>query len=333
VSAFDRLRPPASDDPTAPAYKDWYHLNFFDHRTGRIGLINTSLHGAPGDARSRAIGTALVHDPQAGWIGNVAVEAAGDAEISENGIALDQLTMRIGATADRLCTSAAFGADGFTAEIEALPASRPYCIDAEPPFGSGWLGWSVVPRLRLSGRYTLRDEENDLAGVSGYHDHNWGRWHWGDDVGWEWGAFMTEAPGPVFVASRMTDKAHHRCEPPQLLAVVGPLRRRFEAGTVSAMTSGLFEDRLRRLPGALAALHQDWLHPRLPARLRLEAVAGLDWITMDFTAIAAAQLVASDPARGGYAFIHELVGRFTAAGRVRGLDVTADGLGVFEHVQ
>jgi hypothetical protein len=333
VSAFDRLRPPASDDPTAAAYKDWYHLNLFDHRTGRVGLINASLHGAPGDARARAIGTALLHDPQAGWIGNVEVEAAADSAITEHGIALDRLSMRIDAGGDRLNASAAFEADGFAAEIEALPASRPYRIDAEPPFGSGWLGWSVVPRLRLKGRYTLRDEACDLADVSGYHDHNWGRWHWGDDVGWEWGAFVTEAPGPVFVASRMTDKAHDRCEPPQLLAVVGSLRRRFEAGTVSLTTSGQFDDRLRRLPGALAALHQDRLRPRLPARARFEAIAGLDWVSVDFTAHAAAQLVAGDPARAGYAFIHEIVGSFTSAGRVRGLDVAAEGLAVFEHVQ
>jgi hypothetical protein len=34
-----------------------------------------------------------------------------------------------------------------------------------------------------------------LDRAPGYHDHNWGRWHWGQDLGWEWGCFLPPAPG------------------------------------------------------------------------------------------------------------------------------------------
>lgn len=333
MTAFDRLQPPADDDATAPAYKDWYHLNLFDHGRDRVGLVNVSLHGAPADPRARAIGTALVHDPEAGWVGNVEVAGMAEAAVEAARIALPSVAVGVDVREERLTARAAFAAEGLSAAIVAHPDARPYRVAAEPPFGSGWIGWTVLPRLRLTGRYGLGGREHDLDRVSGYHDHNWGRWHWGEDVGWEWGAFVSETPGPVFVVSRTTDRAHRRCRPPQLLADVGPLRRRFTGEGVAVVASGALAARLRRLPGALAALHQDRMRPRLPAQLRVEAVAGMDWVVLDFTARAGAQLIAGDPARRGYAFIHEIVGGFTATGRVRGLDAAARGLGVFEYVQ
>ncbi|MBX6320842.1 MAG: hypothetical protein IRY94_03355 [Rhodospirillaceae bacterium] len=333
MTAFDRLHPPARDDPTAAAYKDWYHLNIFDHGTGRVGLINVSLHGAPADPRARAIATALIHDPHAGWAGNVEVAGLSEAAVGEARIALGTAAVGVEAGGERLTATADVDAEGFAASIEARPAAHPRRVATEPPFGSGWIGWSVLPRLSLAGRYRLHGAQRDLAQVSGYHDHNWGRWHWGDDIGWEWGAFVSEAPGPVFVVSRTTDRAHRRVQPPQLLAVLGVLSRRFAAESVSIAVAGSLEARLRRLPGALAALHQDRMRPRLPARLRIEAVAGMDWLVLEFTAHAAAQLIAGDPVRPGYAFIHEIVGAFVSTGRVRGLDAAARGLGVFEYVQ
>ena len=44
----------------------------------------------------------------------------------------------------------------------------------------------VVPALsgELSGELSIGDERIDLAGGSGYHDHNWGFW---EGVTWRWG--------------------------------------------------------------------------------------------------------------------------------------------------
>ena len=61
---------------------------------------------------------------------------------------------------------------------------------------------AVMSRLTASGSVTTGTTTIDVRRASAYHDHNWGRWHWGDDVGWEWGAFMAESPGPAIVISR-----------------------------------------------------------------------------------------------------------------------------------
>ena len=180
----DGLRPPAAFDPSAPAYKDWLHLVVLDHRSGVAGLVNVSLHGAPADPRSRAIGTALFHLPDEGWVGNVEVRGFGEAAISPTSIGLEQVALAV---------------DGARGTVHA---------SVRQPLGSGWVAWYVVPRLHTRGGATVAGRSIDLGQASAYYDHNWGRWHWGQDLGWEWGCFLAPAPGPVFFLSRLTDRAH-----------------------------------------------------------------------------------------------------------------------------
>jgi hypothetical protein len=175
----------------------------------------------------------------------------------------------------------------------------------------------------------------DLSGASAYHDHNWGRWRWGEDLGWEWGCFLTPADGPASIAvifSRTTDRAHRRVGVPLVLAVT-ERRRSFSGGAVDVSWSGLLESAPRRLPGAMAALHSDQAAPRLPERLRIRADDGVDRVELDFVARAAAQLVAADPAQRGYGFVHELVGTFSFESRLGGSEQRGEGLAVVEYVR
>ena len=80
-------------DPTAAAYRDWLHLNLFDHATGSVGLANVSLHGAPSDPRARAVGAALVHVPGEGWIGNLDVASVAEARVGLSSIAVEQVAV------------------------------------------------------------------------------------------------------------------------------------------------------------------------------------------------------------------------------------------------
>ena len=333
MSGFDFLHMPSLTDRDSAAYKDWYHLNLFEHRSGRIGLINTSLHGDPLDSRSRALGTALLHDPERGWFGNVEVSPISEANVSVDQIGLGGVAIAVNPAEDRLMASVALSQDLYRARVSARPAARPYRVEFPAPFGSGWISWSALPRLTLSGNYSLFRESHDLAGVSAYHDHNWGRWFWGEDVGWEWGAFVGEDKGPVFVLSVVTDRAHKCRGRPQLMLETGFGRRIFGGGMVEVAFDGNLQFRLRRLPGALAALHQDRVQPWLPHRVAIRAGSGLDWVRIEFCGRAAAQLIAADPMKRGYGFIHEIVGNFSAEGRVRDRDVSTRGLAVFEYVQ
>lgn len=329
---IDSLRPPGLFDPAAGAYKDWLHLNLFDHASGAVGLVNVSLHGAPWDERSRAVGAALLHLPGSGWLGNVEVRSLGETGIGTSSLALERIAIAVD-PGGRVLASLRLPEDGLELRLAAERASRPISIEQPLPFGSGWISWYAVPRLRITGG-SLRAAGRDLGldGASAYHDHNWGRWHWGQDAGWEWGSFLAPSPGPSFVVSRLTDRAHRSAEAPSLTVETAAARRTFSGPAVEIVREGLLEARLRRLPGALAALHHDRVSPRLPARVRLRAGDGFDQIEVDFRARAAAQLIAGDPAVPGYAFLHQIVGGFTASGRIGGADVTCAGLGIFEHV-
>jgi hypothetical protein len=332
VSDFDLLRLPSSLDPTAPGYKDWFHLNLFDHTSGSVGLINVSLHGAPADQRARVVGTALLHEPGYGWRGNVEIAGVAEATVAADGALLADIGMMIDPPRRVLHASARMPDEGISLRLSATAAARPVRIELAQPFGSGWIAWFVVPQLQLKGQLELGDRSFDLADWAAYHDHNWGRWFWGENIGWEWGAFAAAPTGPLFVMARLTDRLHRVRRPAQLIVLQGGQSRTFHPGSVTVSYEGRAEVSLRRLPGALAALHGDRAQLALPARLNVAAASGLDWVRLSFTVRAAAQLIEGEPMRPGYSFIHELVGAFEATGRVRDQEVAAHGLAVFEYV-
>ncbi len=329
----DGLRPPAAFDPSAPAYKDWLHLVVLDHRSGLAGLVNVSLHGAPADPRSRAVGTALVNVPGEGWFGNVETGALSRAVIGLTSIGLEQVAVAVDGPRGTVHASVRQPDEGLGLDLVADALVRPMAREQPQPLGSGWLAWYVVPRLRGRGRVSVAGRSFDLAQASIYYDHNWGRWHWGQDLGWEWGCFLAPTPGPAFFLSRVSDRAHGGGTRFLHVAYPDGRQRTFAGPAVEWTRSGRLETPLRRLPGVLAALHADIAAPHLDRALHVRADDGTDRVEIRFTAGAAAQIIAGDPVEPGYGFIHELVGEFEFAASICGREDAAAGLAVVEHVR
>jgi hypothetical protein len=328
----DLLQPPSELDPAADAYKDWLHLNVFDHSSGAVMLLNGSIHGPPSDPRCRAIGTALMHGPNGGWTGNVVVRNFKDAIIGANSIAMEQLAIAVDREGERVLASASFCDDGLAISVAARAYARSIDVEEHLPFGPGWISWYVVPRLIVSGTFSSNGHAHDLSNASAYHDHNWGRWHWGEDVGWEWGAFLTPSPGPVLIASCVTDRAHRLRGEPLLFIESSDLRRRFVGLSLDVRLEGRLEAPIRRMPGGLAALHQDRANPTLPSRVHIRADDGVDKVDLELQVTGAAQVIAGEPTQPGYGFIHEMVGEFRASAVIGGACRTWQGLAVFEYV-
>ncbi|MGH7528038.1 MAG: hypothetical protein ACREMX_15195 [Gemmatimonadales bacterium] len=327
----DVLRPPPLLDPSAAAYKDWLHLNLFDPTSGAIGICNASLHGAPSDPRSLVIGAALVHLADLGWVGNVEVAGFREARIGTASIALERVA--IGTDGDaRVLASALLPLDGLHLAVTARARTPPIDIEYPTPFGEGWIAWYVLPRLEVRGTLIAAGRRLELEHATAYHDHNWGRWHWGDDVGWEWGACAATGTTATLVLSRATDRSHRIATGALLHVEIAGERRVFGAPSLRIHLSGRLATPPRRVPGALAALHQDRVAPPLPGRIVVDADDGIDGAEIEFTPRAALQLIAADPARRGYGFIHEMVGGFTARCRIGGRAYDLHGLAVFEYV-
>lgn len=330
MNAVGTLRPPLPLDPTAAAYKDWLHVNVLDHASGAVGLVNVSLHGDPRDPRSRAVGTALVHVPAGDWYGNTEVVGVDEARVDVATIALEHVALAV--RDDEVLASVQLPDDDLSLDLSATFEAPPYFADQELPHEIGWIGWAGIPRLRPRGSGRAGDVTLELATASAYHDHNWGRWHWGDDFGWEWGCFLAPEPEPAFVLSRITDRDHRSGDPALFVAYQGKRRRAFTNSSVRVVRSGTLDADPRRLPGAVAALQHDRSSPRLPAAVEVVADDGVDHVEIRFAARACAQLIAADPSRPGYSFIHELVGSFEYESRIDRSAGSGSGLAVVEHV-
>lgn len=331
MSVFDTLRPPLPGDPSGAAYKDWLHLNVF-LPDGRLALVNLSLHGPDRDIRSRVVGVAMVCDEGGDWLGGIEIAGHAAARIEAQGILLDTVALAVSPDGARLHASVRRAADGLAADLVARPALRLPSLEMTAAFGAGWIGWMAVPVLEVSGSLRLDSAEIVLNGARGYHDHNWGRWFWGEDAAWEWGAFMLP-PDLAVVFARGTDKAHRTLGAAHLALVCGQRVIAFTPGQIRVgLERGAMPVR-RRLPGALAVIHPDRGMPELPLRLVLEASSSIADLELSFAARSAAQLILAEPTRPGASFINELAGACRLTARLDGRTIRAEGFGVFEYVE
>lgn len=332
MTAFDVLRPPVLSDPTAAAYKDWFHLNVFLPESGRVVLINLSLHGPPWDARARAVGVALASASDGDWIGGIEIASFAESKVDTQALFLSTVSMAVTRDGTALHAKVVRPEDGFEADLVARPVLSAGALDLSAQFGSGWIGWSAVPVLSISGRLILDGEEVSLENARGYHDHNWGRWFWGEDVAWEWGAWVLSEDITV-VAARGTDKAHVDRQPPHVFLVQGSRVYGFLPGQITLEYPAVPTRAARRLPGALAAIHPDRRAPDLPRTVTLRAESRAARFELVFETETAAQLLLSDPIRPGAGFINELAGHCRLVATLDHGLLRAEGSGVFEYVE
>lgn len=347
----DHLRPPSPIDLLAHAHKDWLHVNVFVPERGVAALVNASLHGDTLSPTSSAAGTIVVHRAGSPPLAHVEVIDQRDARIDATAIAIGptggDATVRValGEDGSDVTASAAFAGAAIRARGTAIDA--PIVAEIPLPFGRGWIAWRALPRLALDGTITLDDEAFDLARCRavGYHDHNWGRWCWGDDAGWSWGTFpavpVTARNGGIGEVDGMdgitvtvvhrTDR-HHRRGDPTARVEAGGVARDYPARTVLIERVGRYAGGLQRVPGAMAALRADRRDPHLPERVVITVDDGFDRLSVRFDVDEAVQLINADPVSSGHTFVHELFGRFECRGRFLGRRVRAEGAGVFEHV-
>jgi hypothetical protein len=329
VITSDTLRLPNRLDPAIGAYKDWLHLNVFDHDSDMVGLVNVSIHGPPENPASQVVAAALVDVGGTGWVGNVVPGSWADASITPTSMLTAAVSVAFGDDGKVLAAAAV---DGLRLDVVAEPVTRAYAIEDPQQFGSGWIGWRLLPRLTVDGAVELngrRLAQNPAA----YQDHTWGRWHWGDDIGWEWGICLGRT-GSSIVFGRTTDQGHRNCGPITVVVDHDRDRRVFYGSRVACHWSGVANPPGRRLPGALAALHDDRRRPRLPSGVHIAARAGKDVVDLEFTCRSVVQLILADPvAPGGYSFLHEMSGRFRASGRIAGKPLEIEGLGMLERLE
>ncbi len=330
--AYDPLRPPSVFDPSAAAYKEWLHLNLFDHGNAVVGVVNVSLHGDPRSPQALSVLAVLIHRTGHGWVGGAEVHGPDETRMGTSMITVPDGAFAVDHAAGAVFADARLTDLGVSVRLEARAVGPSRAIERPVPIGDGWLSWYVVPRLTVTGHVQVGDERHALANATAYHDHNWGRWHWGDDVAWDWATFHATQDDLTVVFARSCDRARTRLGRAWLLVRSSEGERRFPASSVEVESDAWVAGRAHRIPGAMAALHQDRSRPLMPTRFRLAARHAGDRVELEFAAESVGQIINADPVKRGYGFIHELAGRFTARGVLSDRAFEVDGLGIVERV-
>ena len=333
----DRPHVPPPGDPSLADFKEWWHFNFIDDASGLDGIVNLSLTG---DLHRADAGQAnlilLAHDRRAGWTGGLdlfdGLAARADTETID--IALGPSSIRYEEGRFRLELSGSGGA--LAASLQFQPRTEPLMVWKNTPLGSGHINWMVMPFLTASGTVTLADRIVTLADARGYHDHNWGNWRWGENLGWDWGfcAAAAESGGePIsLVYDRTTDRAGIRTMEHSLAIWRGErLAKLFTRRMIGARRSGRFAGPVKRLPGVMALIDASQV-TSVPRELTFRARDRADWLDARYETDAAIQIAIPRETGFGMVELNETFGWLAAAGHIGGAPVSFRRRACFEFV-
>jgi hypothetical protein len=211
LARSDFIRAPLLATARPEGYQEWYH--FVVHRPGWRLLVNFSLAGEirPGGGHglsARVI--VLAHDER--WAGTAARFGHPELTVSPDLGTLTAAGNRMTVAEDGYRLVVDLPEHDISGELYLIPASQPFAVNNQP-VGEGRLNWLFVPRLAATGWFRIGDRRQQLREAVAYHDHNWGRFRWGDDFGWEWGSVLPIDPEEPwsFVFMRMTDRGRRNC--------------------------------------------------------------------------------------------------------------------------
>lgn len=337
LAVADRLHPPEPGGPGAAMHKEWQHFVLFDGGE-RTVIVNLSVDGdlsAPGRGQAKVV--LLAHGPE-GWSGGVDLYAGAEARVSARSPDLRVGRERIAFRGGRYRVSAALRDRSIAVRAELTPAAAPAMIWHDTPVGSGHVNWLIVPDLAVAGTARLPGWRGPLDGWRGYHDHNWGRWWWGEDFGWQWGVAREatgpdDAPGLTVVYDRTSDRGGVVAKEHTLSVWSGAeLVRVFTRGEVAARMRGRHDaGPVRRVPGVMGLLAQGSASA-VPAVLEAEAGDGDDRLALRFTPLSAIEVVVPSDLGAGFVRLAEVVGEMEVSGRVAGRDAGFRARAVFEFM-
>jgi hypothetical protein len=226
----------------------------------------------------------------------------------------------------------AFENTPLAARLALQPIARPAVTRSVPLGPTDPMQWFVVPRLSATGEVAIGSRVHQLRGCPAYHDHNWGRFAWGDDFAWEWGiALASGAQAWSLIYYRITDRARHTVVSQGLLLWRDDRHRKtFRDGDLAMRSRGVLRTAgCLRLP-RIMHLAVPGSANDIPTSLDVAARNGADGIDVHFAMQDCAQIGLPHDTDDGITIITECAARVSAAGRVDGSAVQLDCRAVME---
>lgn len=334
LAGSDFLRAPvlAAADPTG--FKEWHH--FVVHGRGRRILINFSLNNESADAGRLRLAPRVIliaHDDT--WTG--AIERFDEsamqmsADLGDLTIGGNRMIVRPGGY--RVLID--LPDHGIRGELDFSSVSKPFVVNNQP-IGNGRMSWLFVPRLRADGWLRIGGEDHRIERELAYHDHNWGRFWWGDDFGWTWGTILPQSPDDPWsmVFLQMTDRArlHHFSQALYVWHDDEPAAI-FRHAAVSTQAFGTLAGGADCTLPAPMRLVLDGEVPGVPERVEIAAMRAGDTVRATFRSASFARLAQpSEISLEQSTVLCETSGTAQVSGTISGENIDFIGAGVFEFL-
>lgn len=340
LDRVEALRIPAGA-PAAPAdWKDWYHFVLFDPATRVRALANVSLSGnlTEGEiqvtvlvTRDAADGTAVTH-------GFARSRPWQPGQVTAVPLAIESEGLRLAFDGARFVLALDDPDAGIALDLLAVPDGPPLLVTESSSFGSGFIGWGLVPSLAVTGTLSVCGEIRTVdRSWYCYQDHNFGRFRWGEDFGWAWlvaHARTEDGRAITVVLDVRTDRAHSSHGLPYLfIHVDGRLGKVFLGPALTIAWT--FSPRARlpeRLPGTLASLWGDRT-VRTPVALSVRARDERDACSLEIAIDAYTEILVPDTLLDRASRIGECAGTTTVRYVHEDRVLEAAGLAYAEYTQ
>lgn len=338
IERVEALRIPVPPQPASDDWKDWYHFVLLHAASGWRAIVNVNLAGGSDAAELQY--TLVIHTPgepprlhgasrSLPWhVGMVRVRPLA-IRSDEVELVFDQQVFGLRVQPRGLDLGIA---------LHARPDATPLLVTEGSAFGSGFIGWGLLPGLLARGELWACGQKAAIThDWFCYQDHNFGRFRWGDDFGWEWMVAHVQAsqqPAITVVVDLRSDRAHRRGGLPYLFILVGRELRKVFLGPSMTMR-WVWSDTARlppRLPGTMATLLGGRTE-REPVAVHIEAADERDRFSLRLEVDAHLQIVAADNRGGGHTRIGEASGVVAVRLRLGETELEAQGLGYAEFTR
>lgn len=348
INQIESLRIPL-DNPESPLdWKDWYHYILIHPETGMRILVNITLMGRP--QRGEIQVSLIINSPNAllppslqtkdliaTFATTVAIPwKANDVcsqplEIQAKGVHLqiqgEQSKIQVQDKRSQL-----------SIEFQTQVKATPLLVTEDAKFGSGFIGWGLIPGLEVLGKFDIGETQFNLnSDWLCYHDRNFGRFRWGEDIGWEWFVIFaqTETKIPLtLILDWRTNKTHTQGGLPYIFIYQNhqlskiflgeTLRLNWQWSTVPYQPL--------RLPGVMASLFSDRVL-KMPQSLQIEAEDEQDHLFLNLNFDATLELIVPDNQSRQYTFIEELSGPVETRLKINETQLIGQGFVYAEYVQ
>lgn len=311
--------------------QEWHH--FIVHGESARVIVNFSIGDRPGPLGPAARLVVLVHheDVWAGWAEELDYD---EVDVHSGGLFAsygDNTVEYHDGGYDLHLRMADLKVHG---RLRFIPVARSM-IKNNQPLGSGRFTWLFVPRLLADGHLWAGGTRFSMREALAYHDHNWGRFSWDDDFGWQWGSALSSDRDDHWslVFWRMTDRGHLSVQSQGLALWRGDQRAAmFRDSAVEVDQIGLLRRRPKVIVPGVRSITHPGLASDLPERLGLRGESNGDRVDVSVAVRDYGRIVVPSGPSRREAVIHEVSADFELSGHVGERNIELEGTGVFEFL-